>query len=243
MIDHIKKNLKNFYENDYLPMHPQDMEDLKVKFELIKPFVTKLDIRNKIAVDIGTGRGEILKMVCNFTKARPAGMDYSFSALKTLKNKIAMRFQADAENLPVKKGNIGLIYFVDLLEHLPNPEKFLYDLKKLSVNIIMSIPIESGLISDFVYYSRRLRRKTTNYESYGHLHRYTSKKILRLLRRNGFKEFDHAIVLYDNFKSLSSPIGGIYSSVSRLMSRISKPIHRILFGGYTFILLYRPEIN
>lgn len=101
-----------------------------VTFGLINKWQNEL-IENtpnsNIALDIGTGTGEVLKKISLKNKHNTLfGIDLSFNMLKTAKEKInkdnVIFVKADALNLPFKKNSLDSIYFSLVFRHLPRDE-------------------------------------------------------------------------------------------------------------------------
>ncbi len=82
---------------------------------------------SNVALDIGTGTGEVLKKISLKNKHNTLfGVDLSFNMLKTAKEKInkdnVLFIKADALNLPFKKNSLDSIYFSLVFRHLPRDE-------------------------------------------------------------------------------------------------------------------------
>ena len=90
--------------------------------------INKIDFKNKIILDIGFGRGELLKY-CNDNGAKKCfGIDYSEAAFKIAKNFLnnddISIFNCSINNFDISLINekINCIYMIDVIEHAPDNE-------------------------------------------------------------------------------------------------------------------------
>lgn len=241
-------NVRNFYEFCYPLVHPNlDIGDVEWKFEAMKSFMSKVNIfgmqNAQNILEIGCGSGKLLERFSSFFKVYGFGIDISQTIL--IKAKEMSRglylIQGDAEKLPIKLERFDAIYFADLLEHLEKPNLFLKSLNEAKA-ILMLIPLESGWIADLIYQYRKIAGKRTNYESYGHLHRWNRKDCLQMLKRNG--------LLLKNISILKSGVSPCYTTWRGKLFKIISDFfsffprfHELLFGGYVLIALYKGHLH
>jgi ubiquinone/menaquinone biosynthesis C-methylase UbiE len=141
----------------------------------IKRYVRKSDS----ALDVGCGTGLLLSKLA---AKRRVGVDLSSGLLRQLKKsgldrKIEL-VQADAESLPFKTGSFEVVYSVNLLEHVPHPEKVVSEgmrvLKKRGKLVLITPNGDMGL---FLEIADRLKLKAPE----GPHHFLSSKRLARLV--------------------------------------------------------------
>jgi SAM-dependent methyltransferase len=240
------EELRAFYETEYLTQHPDlDVGDVRAKFEGLREF---LDLAaasqpqaGRTVVEIGCGSGLLLQMVSRHLGAHGVGVDLSASILtKARRTSPGLSFvQANAEQLPLALRRCDLIVFADLVEHVPHPREFLASLGE-APQVAMLVPLESGWFSDLVYRYRRLIGKPTNYETCGHLHRWTVRSALRLIRSAGLQVVAHE-VRPGKFTQYTTWRGRLYGALSGALSRAWPGLHQRVFGGYTLLALCRAD--
>ena len=131
---------------------------------------------------------------------------------------------------------VDLLYFADLLEHLPDPLGFLKDLSGFK-HVVMLIPIESGLLADLFYFYRRLLGKPTSYEIYGHLHRFTRRKILKLLQKAGLAIREIKVIPVPMKPTGAITLKGkLVTLLTRVVAKISPRLEEILFGNRVLVV-------
>jgi len=116
--------------------------------------VTNLIEDGSSIMDVGCGEGIVLEFITKRKKIRKAiGVDLSSDAIKQLKKRGFSGFVGDiTDPRQVKKiPKVDYILLLDIIEHLPKPEKLLFLLKdKFRKGILINIP-------NAAFYSERLR--------------------------------------------------------------------------------------
>jgi methionine biosynthesis protein MetW len=100
-------------------------------------------------LDIGCGDGGVLLHMMKQKSFKPTGADISDIALNFLesKNIRTIKFDINDANLIEKLPNVDYIMMLEVLEHIPNPEKFIKIIsKKAKKGIFFSFP-NSGYLS------------------------------------------------------------------------------------------------
>ena len=121
----IKTNLEKFYKTNkgYFD-HMSETHD-EIYFESIVRFIKNFNIKldNKKILDIGCGSGSLIKVLRKeSTKLKPYGIDISNLGHP---EKVMNFYQTDAESLPFKDKFFDLVFLVDILEHVVNPQAVL----------------------------------------------------------------------------------------------------------------------
>lgn len=205
------------------------------------PYETHMLVWDKITennrvLDLGCASGyfakELLKKNC-----RVWGIDADEQVVKEAKKYCidakVIDFD-DIDTLPFKKSFFDYILLLDILEHLRNPDKLLKLLRKYlkrDGKIIISVPNVA-----FISIRLALLRGKFDYRKIGimdetHLHFYTKKSLIDLIRKSGWK-----IVDFDTASGFSqiTLIGKYLKHIPKYWQyRITKLMPTVL--GYQFI--------
>jgi ubiquinone/menaquinone biosynthesis C-methylase UbiE len=231
-----KIEIKRFYDIQYLKQNPDlDAGDIPWKIEHIKKLIGRRKFSN--ILEIGCGSGLIVAELSRFIDIKNSiGSDLSLPILHSAKtsapnNKYVL---ANGEGLPFKDSSLDLVLIVDVLEHIHDPIKMLKEVKRISKNLMLLVPLEYGHLSNVVYSIQQLLRIPTNKEQYGHIHRFNRKDIFKILEKLDLKMEDFSITLINPpvFKTL---FGRVYTRLSKIIYKLSKRQHEKIFGGHTFI--------
>ncbi|MCM8786994.1 MAG: class I SAM-dependent methyltransferase [Candidatus Omnitrophica bacterium] len=183
--------------------------------------------RSRKILDVGCGTGETLSFLQKtFPKAELYGVDLSQVAVKYAKSRGHKKiFRASALKLPFKKDFFDTILILDVLEHIKNHQKVIYEAKRVLKNkgqIVITSPSLSFLWSDH----DRMQ---------GHHRRYTPREIRKLARNANLKA---SFISYFNF-IFSFPIIAI-----RLLGKIR--LFKFLLSydnGFNYNIIYYPIFN
>lgn len=235
--------LHQFYANEYFEQNPSlDVKDVPGKLANLK---CVLDVirRDKVTsvLEVGCGSGVLLKHVQSYIGAKSAvGCDLSLRHLIEARKYDGCRsgiVQADAQDLPFKSGQFDLVFVADVLEHVSDPVRVLKELKRVAGQVIVLIPIERGWLADLQYFLARRLGKITNYERFGHIHRFNRRNCDALLKKaDMIPNMSEVLIQQDE-------IGGI-SMIGRLYARTSHAIRRYkywyvrLFGQAVYVALW-----
>ena len=175
-----------YYENEYDDYYPDDLgaKDAEVKANLYSKILTKKDFKS--VVDIGCGEGSFLKEMIKLINVKKAvGTDISYFILKQAqKNNPDMDFfRSDSENLPFKNDEYELSTIIDVLEHVPNPEKMIQEARRVSKYVLIKVPMEDNL---FINTYKRFV-KTNWKDMMGHINFYHLESINKFMEDNGFE--------------------------------------------------------
>lgn len=175
-------------------------------------------------VDVGCGAGEILKRTSEFLKIRGQrveshGYDISHQAISRARRYFprGIFHQEEFSRDSLKRQNhpIDILLMIDILEHLPHPEKLLMETAAASRYAVCHIPLEQNL-------EVRLRGLRARFKkTVGHLHFYTKESAAALLENNGFR-IERMI-----FTCLDYDAGCLMKSLPRRL--IAQPLRRAFF--------------
>ncbi len=137
------------------------------------------NLQNEIVVDIGCGDGYFLNLLCEAGTNRGWGFDpTAYQSLETSSDVRLIRGYFDAEQLPAKP---GLICCRHVLEHLPQPQALLSEIRQacepMRTVVYFEVPdarftLEHGGLWDILY---------------EHCSYYTPDSIRRLFEQHGFR--------------------------------------------------------
>lgn len=164
-----------------------------------------VDIRNKHLLDVGCGNGaqtiEFLKYV-NSCKA----VDIEYQRLEDFKKRLKELNinnceikQMDASQLEYPDNTFDAVVSIETLEHVPDPEKTLKEMKRVLKNngdLILSVPNKWWIFETHgaalpllpwnrVPFFSWLPKKI--HDKYAHARIYTQKEIINLVENSGFK--------------------------------------------------------
>jgi ubiquinone/menaquinone biosynthesis C-methylase UbiE len=124
-----QSEIKQYYESRY------GAGDLGMSMrspESFKPILNWLEVKpgNRL-LDIGCGSGSLLSNPEKITD--PWGIDISENAIRISKERVpeAMYCVGDMQNLPYKRGSFDKVTNIGGLEHAPNMEKALHEIKRV----------------------------------------------------------------------------------------------------------------
>ncbi len=182
-------NIGNFY-NKYETKNIIEKIIIDNYYKNLLNICNQNDIKNFI--DLGCGEG---KWLYEFSKKGfdCVGMDHSQEALELAKKNINLEkirlFQCNLydEDFPevinsvINKTNIKNIFFLEVLEHLQNPEKVLSNLKKVSFEkMIITVPNEP--LWRFLNCCRLKYLKNLG-NTPGHINHFSNKRLNDLLKK------------------------------------------------------------
>jgi 2-polyprenyl-3-methyl-5-hydroxy-6-metoxy-1,4-benzoquinol methylase len=157
------KNTKTFYtEDEYINRNPElHSEDSEWKISkiihLIDILMLDFDKSRKTLtiLDIGGGKGLILREISKYlqskykVKAKKEVMDLSPGMLDEQKKTnpdIVKSLNESVVNTSLNDKSVDLALMIDVLEHIPHPEKALIELKRISKFVIFKVPLEDTFI-------------------------------------------------------------------------------------------------
>jgi ubiquinone/menaquinone biosynthesis C-methylase UbiE len=161
---------------------------LKLK-QLLKFYPQKGDV-----LEIGCGAGRIIsllrkeKLNCNLFAC-----DISFNSIKVAKKLHGNGIEfmvSDALNLPYKDNSIDLVYAIDVVEHLQDVDKLFSEAKRILKNngiFYIYVPCEANKLTlDYILNKINVGNHLKNKWA-GHIHRFSSKELAKIVSRNNFK--------------------------------------------------------
>ena len=190
--------MSNLYTtNEYITKNPSlHEEDSPWKVKKIIPLIDRfIKIINKDQInllDVGGGAGIILSDISNYIekyniRVNKYALDLSPGMLEIQKKrnpdlKKALNEDICATSLINKAVDLTLL--IDLIEHVPNPEKALKEVSRISDYAILKVPLDGyliGKILNFVTHGGFMRQGV---QKYGHINIYTYGRLRNQIKNN-----------------------------------------------------------
>jgi SAM-dependent methyltransferase len=179
--------MSNLYTSDeYITKNPSlHEEDSPWKVKKITPLVDifiKIINKNQInLLDVGGGAGLILRDISVYIEkhhidVNKYALDLSPGMLEIQKKRnpdLKKALNEDICTTSLSNKEIDLTLLIDLIEHVPNPEKALEEVKRISNYVILKVPLDGYLIGTIWNFIRRGEPRRNGIESVGHINIYT----------------------------------------------------------------------
>lgn len=242
--------LKSFYEE----WANRQLEDsrrqhiLEWKAREMAPLVRRSGLQINSAMELGCAEGVVLNgLGANLNITTLYGVDLSeifvevgqkrYPHITFLNQKWEQILQDDLR--------VDLLLISDFIEHLPDPDLFLDKIMPLAKYFIFKIPLEKCVMIS-LYQTLGRRAKIGVDHPSGHLHEYTERQALNLLKAHGYKILQA--------KSLSTPFELQYAGLQQWYKHPSVVVEKLantlpmswqigLIGGSLFTFCARPENN
>ncbi|MBU0998512.1 methyltransferase domain-containing protein [Patescibacteria group bacterium] len=161
----------------------------KRRFEEVSKLIEKSD--GKI-LDIGCADGVFTKVI--FEKAKPSkiiGVDILPKSVtwakKHWKNPKMEFIVSDAENLKYESNTFDAVFILEVLEHVNNPQKILFDVKRILTKngyAILLVPTDSLLFRIIWFFWTKFRGKIWKET---HIQTYRNNYLTRICKKVGFR--------------------------------------------------------
>jgi SAM-dependent methyltransferase len=92
--------------------------------EHVQAFIARYDLAGKKALDVGSGRGYLQDLVNDYT-----GLDISTTAARFYHKKFVL---GSATSMPFASNSFDAIWSIWVLEHVPNPEQALEEIRRVA---------------------------------------------------------------------------------------------------------------
>ncbi len=154
-----------------------------------------VNLKPKSLVSVGCGEGFDLKHILSiYQPKKTVGVDLSKSALNYAQKQLPeVEFiQADATKLPFKDNRFDLVIALEILEHIPDYDKALSELKRISKNnAIITVPWEPSFSMVSLMRGKYLKSFGRHPE---HVNAWNKKTFAKVIREHGFKIKKHKII-------------------------------------------------
>ncbi|OGS45108.1 MAG: hypothetical protein A3K76_06590 [Euryarchaeota archaeon RBG_13_57_23] len=199
------EDITQFYSSDkYLVENPSlHEEDSQWKLAKLAPLVDGF-CRRQVGkevnlLDVGGGAGIILSEVASKVRerlgisVRKYALDLSPGALQiqVARNPDIIRaVNEDIRSTSFADKEINLTLMIDVLEHVPEPERALREVARISRYLLLKVPIEDTLWTRLADAVRGAKRKQEILDSVGHVNFYTPRALRSQIERNGGRIVD-----------------------------------------------------
>lgn len=231
------KPYESYESGDYLSNNPTwDVEDSEWKAGQVLKIFERNSISPRSIVEVGCGAGGILAALHDVLP------DVSFVGCDIAPD--ASRFWAKYADMNIKfsvgdfiqqeNAKFDVLLLLDVIEHLPNPFKFLTDLHGRSVFYVFHIPLDLSAMSV-------LREQPLLFvrQKVGHIHYFTKGLALSLIEESGFQVLDW----FYTDASFTAPKASLKAKIAKMPRRMANMFSRDwgvrLFGGDTLVVLAR----
>jgi 2-polyprenyl-3-methyl-5-hydroxy-6-metoxy-1,4-benzoquinol methylase len=179
--DHYQKDadIFNYSEKEIPAVTREEFRRLR------ESILSEISENMHIVLDVGCGNGWAAKKLIPLGK-KVISMDISttnpVNSLKEVPHENHAGLIADVYNIPLKENSVDAIIASEILEHVPDPERFIINLVKLlkqNGKLIISIPY----MEKIEYYLCVHCNKPT--PKHAHLHSFTKESISRLVPQTG----------------------------------------------------------
>lgn len=214
---------------------------------ILPPLNKCLTKKTKKILDIGCGSGTISLYLAN-KGYKVKGIDISRKAIKASKESaknIGLKnvdFETCEFPREIPKGKYDLVFFSEVVEHLPDDELALRKIHKL-LNpggiLYLSTPSKNAPLYRLGY-AKKFDKEV------GHLRRYTVQELIEKLKRNGFntKEVYKKESILRNFIFLNPYTGKLIRFLRFLPIRpLSYVDNFLVFAGESQIIIVTQKIN
>lgn len=162
---------------------------------LAERLVTRYGLRGKTIVDVGSGRGEFLALLCAGGRNRGLGFDPSLPENGGTALPDTVRIVRDLyTGAHARAARPDLVSCRHVLEHLDDPLAFLTDLRRgfgETADAVLYLEVPSG---DWILRDRAVWDVIYEHPSY-----FTADALLGLLERAGFRALDHGTSFGDQY--------------------------------------------
>lgn len=126
-MNNLDKKLIDFYNNNlyyFRRLREHDKKYYKNIFDALQKF--GLEIKGKKVLDIGSGTGELLRILKEeFGDYSAVGVEISEIGLRM--HRYGKPIKADARKLPFESGQFDIVFCIDVLEHIPNFQRVIIE--------------------------------------------------------------------------------------------------------------------
>ena len=206
------------YAKDHEIKKPKDHLEFNVVLTFYKPHP------GDNILEIGCNTGEFCYLLKKKYDAIPSGVDINGSAISIASKKYPdIDFQL--KDLFELEGEYDVIYIQHVIEHLSNPQKALFRIKKiLRVNGLLIVTCPNGWA--FPSKIRCMLKGKKFCDDPTHRNEFNPKTIRDLMEKNGFQ------VIKQVTKPLGIPIMGAFKKLNRLRYKLPS----FICGDYIFLM-------
>lgn len=205
-MENIDGHVEDLYLTDeYVVKNPSlHEEDSPWKIGKIKPLIDRFADRfngDEIdLLDVGGGAGVILDAVSTYTREKHGmnvnkfALDLSPAILEIQRRRnpdLKKALNEDIRRTSLGDKEIDLTLLIDVLEHVPDPEKALEELARISKYVIFKVPLEDNLLLNTSNYLRGGKPRQHAIETIGHINVYNFDSLRREIEEHTGRVLDY----------------------------------------------------
>lgn len=229
-VDHYMKDAQHFSYFEQVSFAWR-MESNRLHEEILKAIGP---LENKVLMDVGSGGGWLVSSVLNNARAKIISFDISEDNINKLQHDYASENHfgiiGDAMNMPVKASSIDYVVASEVIEHVPDPRKFvanLYQTVKPGGKLVISTPYDEKIVYSLCVHCN----KPTPHDA--HLHSFDENKLMELVQglkcHVNFKLLNHWWLLKTKMHMVLSILPHpVWRIIDKLFISISKKPSRII---------------
>ena len=248
---------KNFYTKDlYIEKNPTlHAEDSYWKFTKMIYLVGKMlndpyfkKRRTITILDIGGGAGILINRITTYIESRfnlkvsKFIADLSPAMLKIQRDNnpdLKGGINCDIIQLPIFSKTIDIVFCIDVLEHVPDYEKALNEIRRISHYAVFKVPLEDNMYMNLLNLVTNNSQRRNSIESVGHLHFVNYFKLKKEINTHcgtiRYLSFTNSIQYLLSRKSTKESMGRIerkVKQISLLVFKISPLLCSLMFNDF-----------
>ncbi len=251
---------KDIYSgNIYLRNNPTlHEEDSLWKVKKLKPYLDmfmKYQLHKSINIlDVGGGAGVVLKGASDYLidkyrvniKKNLLDLSSVMLEIQTRNNPDAkIIINSDIEKTPIKNKEIDLLLMIDVLEHIPHPEKAMREIRRIAKYAIFKVPLEDNLIIKMLnFLSRGDFKKQKTVGILGHINCYNITSLTKQITQNlgeilcfSYTNAPEYFLQSPDYKKKNTIIHKCVFFLATIMFKMSPEICAKIFNDFVIILV------
>ena len=231
--------IENLYDHWYKKDDEGDFERIQSGWRKLSAFYKAKNIakyfnpKNNLEIlDIGGGMGEVSKILHEqFSYPKITLVEISQDAVLLANSKTAIKkaFQFDGYYIPLPDRSIDFGFATHVLEHVPDPRRFLQEIHRVCKKVFIEVPID---------FSENI--PTAHLLSYGHVNVFSPSVARFLIESEGFKidkeypsnsQRKYHSKFYNHFYIMKNRLN-IFTKSKFFLKHFLSKIKRILLKSY-----------
>ena len=246
-----------YLEDEYLKKIPSLHEiDSPWKLRKLIPFINiflrKIEADEINILDVGGGAGLILKGISSYVErnynktVNKFALDLSPEILKLQKKRnpdLKKALNEDIRETSFEDKSVDLTLMIDVLEHIPKPQRALEELKRISHYVLFKVPLANTLHYRILNIKLKGKRRQEDIEESGHVNFYNFSglkhqiefymgSVLGYSFTNTFK----FMLENPNYRNKMNYMDKIINLLAILIFKISPRITSALFNDFVIVL-------
>lgn len=242
-----------YISNDASLLEVDSPWKIKKIIPLVDRFIKTIDKKQINLLEAGGGAGVILSKISSYIKEQH-GMRVNKYALDLSPRLLEMQriqnpdliktLNEDISHTSLRNKEIDLTLLIDVLEHIPNPEKALEEIKRISKYIILKVPLDGYLIGSIWNLIRGGEPRRQGIEITGHINVYTYGRLRNQVQNHAGQIIDsyftnvHEYFLNSlHYKTTKSQKEKLLAKGGDLTFRFSPKLSAYIFNDFAMFLV------